>query len=95
MEVALHLMCYLVSKEQKYKNACFSAKPMFYSLLIWRRRGFLEGKTVASSNELGLLFLIKRSFQSKGSFQQDCLNQVYKNLQNIGMALAETCFSKE
>lgn len=56
--------------------------------------GFLEGKN-HGFNELGLLFLTKRSFQSKGSFQQDCRNQVSKNLQNIGMALAETCFSKE
>lgn len=94
VEVALHLMCYLVSKEQKYKNACFSAKPMFYSLLIWWRRGF-PGRKNHGFNELGLLFLIKRSFQSKGSFQQDCRNQVSKNLQNIGMALAETCFSTE
>lgn len=50
---------------------------------------------MALSNELELSLLIKRSFQSKGSCQQDCLNQVKKNLQNIGMALAETCFSKE
>lgn len=50
---------------------------------------------MALSHELGLLFLIKRSFASKGNFQQDCFNQVNKNLQNIGMALAETCFSKE
>lgn len=68
---------------------------MFYSLSIWRRRSFPEGKTTGLSNKLGLLFLIKRSFQSKGSFQQQSLNQVNKNLQNIGMALAETCFSKE
>lgn len=52
-------------------------------------------KTMVSSNELGLLLLMKTSFQGKGSFQLDGLNQVNKNLQNIGMALAETCFSKE
>lgn len=50
---------------------------------------------MASPNESGLLLLMETSFQSKGSFQQDCLNHVSKNLQNIGMALAETCFSKE
>lgn len=68
-------------------NPCFTVYGLNEGEAAWKEDSSL-------SHEYGLLVWMARSVQKK-SFQQDCLNQVDRNLQNIGMALAETCFSKE